>query len=518
MSKADKLSFSFTLSSSKPKPKPKPPSSKSNPKSLHENEHEHEPQSQPQYVTEFDASKTLTLNPQIIVPPKENTFNLHTGTKKKMQNLDLSSLQSEKATLQFELENPSSAPDPTANISYGLTIRAKENGELKPSDSGPPSSLEEVSLQKLREGLNNLPDDRGFEEFKDIPVEAFGAAVLAGYGWSEGQGIGRNPKEDVQVPQYLRRANKEGLGFVPDLPDMKQKQKHGGGRRSDPPLVAPVGPDGRTRHVVGIDEKLVPRELRGVLVGKVVRVIDGRHSGLKGKVVEKSDSDSGSGSVVLKLLKSGEDVRVGLNQVGEVGSFEEVLFLRKLQESKSRGRDDRKNSASRGYREKRDDDKEDGSKDKKKRRVEEGGRDRRESQSSNRNGSSRREEVRSLASWLTSHIRVRIISKGFRGGKLYLKKGVVMDVVGPTTCDISMDENKELIQGVDQEILETAIPKSGGPVLVLYGKHKGVFGNLVESDKERETGVVRDADTHALLNVRLEQIAEYIGDPSYLGY
>ncbi|KAJ8626260.1 hypothetical protein MRB53_019567 [Persea americana] len=435
-----------------------------------------------------------------------------------MQNLDLSSLQSEKATLQFELENPSSAPDPTANISYGLTIRAKENGELKPSDSGPPSSLEEVSLQKLREGLNNLPDDRGFEEFKDIPVEAFGAAVLAGYGWSEGQGIGRNPKEDVQVPQYLRRANKEGLGFVPDLPDMKQKQKHGGGRRSDPPLVAPVGPDGRTRHVVGIDEKLVPRELRGVLVGKVVRVIDGRHSGLKGKVVEKSDSDSGSGSVVLKLLKSGEDVRVGLNQVGEVGSFEEVLFLRKLQESKSRGRDDRKNSASRGYREKRDDDKEDGSKDKKKRRVEEGGRDRRESQSSNRNGSSRREEVRSLASWLTSHIRVRIISKGFRGGKLYLKKGVVMDVVGPTTCDISMDENKELIQGVDQEILETAIPKSGGPVLVLYGKHKGVFGNLVESDKERETGVVRDADTHALLNVRLEQIAEYIGDPSYLGY
>lgn len=201
------------------------------------------------------------------------------------------------------------------------------------------------------------------------------------------------------------------------------------------------------------------------------------------------DSDSGSGSVILKLLKSGKDVRVGLNQVGEVGSFEEVLFLRKLQESKSRGKDDRKNSASRGYREKRDDDKEDGSKDKKKRRVEERERDRRESKSSNRNGSSCCwEEMRSPASWLTSRIRVRIISKGFRGGKLYLKKGVVMDVVGSTTCDISMDENKELIQGVDQEILETVIPKCGGPVLVLYGKHKGVFGNLVESDRERETG------------------------------
>ncbi|KAI3865667.1 hypothetical protein MKX03_001527, partial [Papaver bracteatum] len=54
--------------------------------------------------------------------------------------------------------------------------------------------------------------------------------------------------------------------------------------------------------------------------------------------------------------------------------------------------------------------------------------------------------------------------------------------------------------------------------LILYGKHKGVFGNLVERDTEKETGVVRDADTHELLNVHLEQIAEYIGDPSHLGH
>ncbi|KAI3836375.1 hypothetical protein MKX03_000123 [Papaver bracteatum] len=78
-------------------------------------------------------------------------------------------------------------------------------------------------------------------------------------------------------------------------------------------------------------------------------------------------------------------------------------------------------------------------------------------------------------SWLISHIRVRV------------------------------NYSKEVIQGVKT-------------VLILYGKHKGVFGNLVERDTEKETGVVRDADTHELLNVHLEQIAEYIGDPSHLGH
>ncbi|KAI3884369.1 hypothetical protein MKW92_039526 [Papaver armeniacum] len=103
-------------------------------------------------------------------------------------------------------------------------------------------------------------------------------------------------------------------------------------------------------------------------------------------------------------------------------------------------------------------------------------------------------------------------------GKLYMKKGEIVDVLERSVCHIAMDESKEIIQGVKQDILETVIPRCGGHVLILYGKHKGVLGNLVERDTEKETGVVRDADTHELLNVHLEQIAEYIGDPSHLGY
>ncbi|KAL1552646.1 Mitochondrial organizing structure protein 2 [Salvia divinorum] len=120
--------------------------------------------------------------------------------------------------------------------------------------------------------------------------------------------------------------------------------------------------------------------------------------------------------------------------------------------------------------------------------------------------------------WLRNHIRVRIVSQELKGGALFFKKGVVMDVVGPGVCDICVDESRELVQGVDQDLLEAALPKRGCPVLVLRGRHEGVYGTLLERDSEKKTGLVRDADTHELLNVKLKQVAEYTGDPSDIGY
>nr|AFK45447.1 unknown [Lotus japonicus] len=130
----------------------------------------------------------------------------------------------------------------------------------------------------------------------------------------------------------------------------------------------------------------------------------------------------------------------------------------------------------------------------------------------------REEQGKKQASWLTSHIRVRVVSRDLKGGRLYLKKGEILDVVGPATCDLSLDDSREIIQGVSQDLLETVIPRRGGPVLVLSGKHKGAFGSLVEKDLDREIAIVRDADTHELLKVKLEQVAEYMGDPSLLGH
>ncbi|KAK4586030.1 hypothetical protein RGQ29_023278 [Quercus rubra] len=417
-------------SSSKPKPIIKPS----------------EDSKQVQFITEFDASSKTTQpkRPIPVIAPIENEWRPH----KRMKNLELPISSSAAAaaapSLSFEAAAPDSLDDKTA-ISYGLTIRnnktpkSESNGggvhehELPPPPPPPPRpGVENMLLQKLRDDLQRLPEDNGFQEFDDTPVEGFGKALLAGYGWKEGRGIGKNAKEDVEIVVQKRHTGKHGLGFV---------------EKVDEPFRFSVG--------------------------KNVRVIAGRDVGLKGRIVKVLESKS---EVVLELSKSEEKVQVRLEHLAELGSKEEEICLKKLREAASKS---------------------------KKRKTE---------------TTTTTKTTSIKASWLKSHIRVRIISKDLKGGRLYLKKGEVVDVVGPRMCDVSMDESRELIQGVSQDFLETALPRRGGPVLVLYGKHEGVFGNLVSKDLEQETAVVQDGNNHDYVNVRLDQIAEYVGDPTYLGY
>lgn len=46
--------------------------------------------------------------------------------------------------------------------------------------------------------------------------------------------------------------------------------------------------------------------------------------------------------------------------------------------------------------------------------------------------------------------------------------------------------------------------RRGGSVLILLGKYKGVYGNLVEKDLDKEIGVVCDLDNYKMFDVRFE--------------
>ncbi|KAF5819091.1 putative G-patch domain-containing protein [Helianthus annuus] len=398
------MKLSFSLSSSKPpKPSINPPQN-----------HHQTTTTTKEFVTEFDPSQTLTTakTPDSIAPIA-NEWKPH----KKVKLLNLPD-KSEDPNLQFETVN-STVEEIDPNISYGLNIRAKKGSEsdLRPkgerSESGS-SSIDRLMLDKLRRDLDSLPEHRGMEEFEDMPVEGFGLALLKGYGWEEGRGVGKNAKEDVKVFEITKRTGKEGIGFVNDVP-------------------GPPSKDGKNR-AASLEKKTVNNDERKERI----------HSG------DRRKDSSGS-----RDHKRDHDKKT----------------------SGKRGRERERYETSGGL-----------------------------------------SNSKSNKSWLSSHIRVRIISKELKGGRLYLKKGEIVDVVGPTTCDIRMDDGRELIQGVDEEFLETALPRRGGPVLVLYGRYKGVFGSLQEKDMDNETAVVRDADTHGLINVKLEQIAEYVGDPDDIGY
>ncbi|KAL2900067.1 Protein MOS2 [Bienertia sinuspersici] len=399
-----------------------------------------------------------------------------------MKNLDLPPLHSDGKALEFEPESSDFAkPESDSQISYGLNLRQSANGK---DGSGVQNSVDAIMLKKLKTDLESLPEDEGFDQFNEIPVENFAEALMAGYGWKKGMGIGRNAKEDVKVVEYKRRTAKEGLGFTDNV------------------VVPKVGVD---------DGSIKAREKEkkdGGLsfgVGKEVRIIGGKEMGLKGRVVEVV---SGGDSLVLKLSRSEKEVKVGANEVAELGSLEEDKCLKKLKELKIQGsKEDSRGSAKKGR---------DSSSERKesKRGREEGRRGDIGEVKHDKMQVDVKRSSSNKVSWLRSHIKVRVVSKSFKGGRYYLKKGKVLDVVGPRTCDISMDDGREFVQGVDQDVLETALPKRGGPVLVLLGKHKGAYGSLVERNTEKDTGVVQDADSRELLNVRLEQIAEYTGDPS----
>ena len=324
--------------------------------------------------------------------------------------------------------------------------------------------------QKLKNDLERLLEDhatRGVQECRCRRLRRCSSAMTGrkGLDWAT---------KDVKVVKIKWRTAKEGLRFFGDAP---------------PALILSNNEkDNKNKEKKEKSEK-----------EKVVRIVGGRDAGLKGNVVFRIGDDY----LVLELSRSGEKVKIKVGDVVELGSKEEEMCLRKLKELKTQ-REDKVSKSKRGrdeVEEKRGD-----VNRRKEKRVDVG----------------RKEERRVVdhrkVSWLTSHIRVRVISRDLKGGRLYLKKGEVLDVVGPTTCDISMDENREIVQGVSQDVLETVIPKRGGPVLVLAGKYKGVYGSMAERDLDQETAIVRDADTHELLNVKLEQIAEYIGDPSLLGH
>ncbi|VVA92576.1 unnamed protein product [Arabis nemorensis] len=355
-----------------------------------------------QFVTEFDPTETLTdAKPKYIIPPLEDRRRPYKETK----SIDL--LRQSASGLKFEAETPTASE----NIAYGLNLR--QNGGSKPEP------VEQMLLKSMRKDLESLPDAPQLEDFESVPVEGFGAALLAGYGWKPGQGIGLKAKEDVQIVEYNKWTGNEGFGFH------LVKGTHAKGKES-----------------CNLDVSVA---------GKKVTTIAGRQVGLEGEI--KVDSNE---------LKTVDTYRKAGKRSRETDRGNHTEIRPSKQNDRGRNRE--------------------------------------------------------KASWLRSHIKVRIVSKNLKGGRLYLKKGVVTDVVGPTTCDITMDETQELVQGIDHKFLETALPRRGGAVLILSGRHKGIYGSLVEKDLEKETGVVCDADSQEMLHIKLEQVAEYMGDPGDIGY
>ncbi|KAE8821075.1 protein MOS2-like [Hordeum vulgare] len=411
-----------------------------------------------QFVTEFDPSQTLAAGAgSAVIAPLPNSGHFLNHRSRRPSSLptpeEEAALAASTAGGPTFVLDTSEAPDnPSSHIGYGLTRRgadADADAEADATESGKTQSSKEAEkkptspardggssgdlmLRRYKEDMASLPDHRGIDEFEEVPVEGFGAALLAGYGWSEGKGIGRNNKGDAKVVEYNRRAGTLGLGYDPSEADPKKTRSGDwviGGKKATENGGKKAAENGGKKATENGNAKKRDRD--------------------KEDRVRERDSSA-------RQKRSGD-----------------LRAEREVREKERNTRDSREDKSSR--------------------------------------------DVGNKVRWLQSNIRVRVVNERF-SKRLYLQKAKIVDVVGLTTCDIMMDDGSELVQGVEQDMLETVLPRTNGRVLVLCGKHKGVYGHLVEKNSEAETAVVEDADTKDMVRVKYDQIAEYVGDPELLGH
>ncbi|GKE82173.1 protein MOS2 [Tanacetum coccineum] len=176
-----------------------------------------QPPTQKQFISEFDPSKP-PLNPNPNTPTTIAPISNNWRTPNKP--LDLPT-KSDDPNLAFESSSLSVDPADATNLTYGLNVRKKgtpsNNTSTKVFTGKSGNAIDSIMMNKLRGDLDNLPEDRGLEEFDEMPVENFASALLKGYGWEEGMGVGKN-KKDVKVVEIKPRGAKQGLGFVDDMP------------------------------------------------------------------------------------------------------------------------------------------------------------------------------------------------------------------------------------------------------------------------------------------------------------
>lgn len=84
--------------------------------------------------------------------------------------------------------------------------------------------------------------------------------------------------------------------------------------------------------------------------------------------------------------------------------------------------------------------------------------------------------------WLHTGIYVRVMNKKLGNGKYYKEKGVVRRVHDTWVAEIEMSRSSFAAARVklDQQELETVVPKPGKAVLFVNGVHRGKRGTLLE--------------------------------------
>jgi hypothetical protein len=106
-------------------------------------------------------------------------------------------------------------------------------------------------------------------------------------------------------------------------------------------------------------------------------------------------------------------------------------------------------------------------------------------------------------SWLSVGIVVKVVSSALRGGPYHKKKGVVTEVGDQYTAVVKLFDSSAVLQ-LDQDDLETVLPKRGGTVMCVRGRYRGKRGTVLDINEESYC-----------LSIRLEETLEVVNRMEY---
>jgi hypothetical protein len=378
-------------------------------------------------------------------------------------------------------------------------------------------------------------------------------------GWEPGKPVGLNSTTVVEPFEFLKRHHRGGIGSdIPDflLPTKKKFVKPGESRDPKPQMRVP---DGKIKHRRNLDDELIEAAPKTLKKDVLVKIAHGRHKGLEGRYV----SEVNDTHCRVLLAKSGEcvDVRVtdvkiideaqriydqkhkkkyGLITSDKRGENDEIDNRKHKEDTPKRESEDSETSSQNGKRRDKSESSDRGSDSDRGRRKqrekeveeEEYKYHKSSKENSNENPSKKmkvhhsesekekgeamqdddNDEENSLnipRGWLCSNIRVRMVSKKLKKGTVYMKKGVVVDVLAPGLASVQMDDGV-FCEAVEERDLQTALPKTGGSVIILKGNHKGKRAKLLEKESQSNRGVVQLTDDFQHVICALDDIAEAV--------
>lgn len=430
---------------------------------------------------------------------------------------------------------PAAPVDEDAEAAQALLSEVRKSGGASIFGSG--GKVDEAEMYRLDVATRaEVADEDAYER---MPIEQFGKAYLRGYNWKEGDGMGRNG-EQIEAVEYVPRPQLLGLGAQP-----KEQKNH----KADKKFIKPgesreakkdmiyVDESGRQRHVKKVSEKLVEREKVGFVKDALVAITAGPHKGLYGRILSLGGLESKL-RAQLRLTLNGEQVSV------EVEALEPVKDA-KLEKQRPGFTHEKAHAAEGGGKRDRDDEPEDRDRERDRERdrgERERDRDRDRGRERDRDRDRDERERKQHKSdkhhkrdkhhrsdkperdaesggggrgggrpWVCENIRVRVVDKRIKGGSLYSKKGVVADVSGGMDALALRMDGGALVEGVPASAVETALPKVGGAVLCVRGKHRNRRGRLLERHSEDAVAVVQLNEDFAIVKVDFDEVAEWVG-------